>query len=223
MNNLSDNLFHKTFLTILRGEDILDTTFKRVSDLDYKKINFDTLPKTTDTVIRVAPFLLQAMKKEQCLDTSTQEYYIATDVPTNTKYICYRNLLMIDIDNKHGNSYTEDFILKHFSNIPCSTFSIFKSVQGYHVFCISHKFDYRNVQTMQFMIDNFSDFYYCVYSYIRGFSVRLNRKFNEPNNKSLYIDLGVFGDNLCIQQDLVDLVNIHVTAAEQFKDTISLL
>jgi hypothetical protein len=90
----------------------------------------------------------------------------------------------IDIENR--DNLTDEYIIKYFKQKK-ESFRIYKSINGYHVFCTSKKFKYRDVNSVQFMLDNMCDKYYCLYSYLRGFCVRLNKKFDEistdPNYK----------------------------------------
>lgn len=214
-------LFHHSFLKILRGEDPLEHISKNLTK-DFKSINFDVLPKTTITIKQIAPILLDSIKCDQELLKSTDDYYVARDISTNVIYICFKELLMIDIDQqKNSQTFTDNSILDHF-NFPDKCFHIFKSNNGYHVFCISQPFIYRNEETSQFMLDNFCDFYYCVFSYIRGFSVRLNKKFNEYEVSQLYIDLGVTGNKESIDPRLQTLVHKHISLVNKYKDTLNI-
>lgn len=206
-------LFHQTFLTILRGQDELQYNTSRILPIEI-----DTLPKNTETILKVAPVMLEGVKREQELLETNKEYYVAKDISTNTYYMCYKDVLMIDIDlHKTSDELTELDVTRHFSNIPGHCFKIYKSKNGYHVFCLSHRYSYRKEETIEFMLNNFSDFYYTVYAYIRGWSVRLNKKFNEID--SMYKCLGVFGDIHCRDLDIERLVDKHIQYVKRFDTT----
>jgi hypothetical protein len=201
--------FNKSFLDILQGNDSLDVIYNDcISNGIDGKFNYDLLPKTVDNAIKLAPFLLQNMKKQQVLIETTPDYYIAQDTVDNTIYICYKNLMVIDIDDKLKN------VVNHFS-LKKESFSIFSSRNGYHVFCISKKVDYRDKETISFMIDNFCDFYYSIHTYIRGFCVRLNKKFDEDENGLPYQFVKLI-DNGNIDPHLLDLTNKHFELTKKY-------
>jgi len=201
----------KTFQTIQENKDILDKTYSFIKNIGINcNFDFNILPKNVDTVKKIAPILLQTIKKEQELIEDTEDYYIAKDIQTNTFYICYKNLLMIDIDNNNNTSFTESEIINHFSNLNNYSWMIYKSNGGYHIFCTSETFEYRNLKTINFMIENHCDFYYSIFSYIRGFCTRLNKKSTEPLNTPLYKLIKVINDENS-NKDLIKLVLKHTT------------
>lgn len=208
--------FNKTFTDILKGDDPLDIIYQECIENGIRAFNFNILPKTPDTVKKIAPFLLQSMKKEQILIKAKKDYYIAKDTIDNVIYICYKNLLIIDLDNPEK---SELEIIEHFKQFKDHSFSIYSSRNGYHVFCVSHKFEYRNLDTVKFMIDNFCDFYYSVHSYIRGFCVRLNRKFTEEKGE-IYKFICTTNENLA-DSHLLELTNKHYKLSKKYsKDEI---
>ena len=206
-------MFHHTFLKILKGEDPLENNVMK----EFQNINFDVLPKTAETIVKIAPFMLKAIKKQQELIETTENYYVACDIPTNTYYMCYKNVLMLDIDKKTNPDLTDAFISNYFSKLQDYCFRIYKSQGGYHVFCVSQPFDYRDYDTVKFMLDHKADFYYTVYCYIRGFSVRLNKKFYENDTTPLYIDLGLFGNEALLHKNMDKLVNVHIKYIKKYQ------
>jgi hypothetical protein len=128
--------FHHTFLNILK-----DTSSSPPNV--YSDFNFNILPKNFNTIQKITPFLINKIKKEQELLDTNENYYIARDTIDNTIYICYKSLLMLDIDNP-------EFDLSH---LPLNmSFDIYKTQNGYHVFCISQEFDYHTQEAMEFII-----------------------------------------------------------------------
>lgn len=202
--------FHRTFLDILFGKDPLDTLYNEIKDHVNFKFNFDLLPKCSDTVEKIAPHLLQSMKKEQELIDTTEDYYVARDLVDNTIYICFKELMVIDID-QGSEQLDVDKIIKHFSEIKEMSFRIYgrkdelNNFCAYHVFCTNKKVGYRDKETISFMIANFCDFYYTIHSYIRGFCVRLNNKFKTPNQYEFICKINADQEDL----DLVKLVELH--------------
>ncbi len=223
-------LFHKSFLKILDGTDSLFKIRTRLSELDENQtfinkhrqtnIDFDTFPKTSDSVIKLAPLLIEKTKKDQILLETNEEYYVAKDIQTNTIYICFKNLMMIDIDMHKVKLHQDDIIAK-FKQSKEHCFRIVKSKNGYHVFCTSAPFPYRNQQSIQFMLEHSCDFYYSIYAYIRGYSVRLNPKFAEANN-NIYTDLGTFGNNSLLDSQLDTLVDKHLMLCNKYKSQVNM-
>lgn len=212
-------MFHHTFLTIMKGLDPLETNATEECD-------HSLMPKTAESIIKMAPFMLQGVKRKQVLKEATEDYYVARDLDTGVVYICYRDLLMMDIDNKNDSPadavlFTDELILNHFSKLDNMCFRIFKSKNGYHVFCVSQPYHYRSIETMEMMLTNHSDFYYCVYCYIRGFSVRLTRKFNERKGVPIYTELGTVGDLSLQDSRLSNLVDKHLTLMSKYKEYMS--
>jgi hypothetical protein len=173
--------FHTTFLNILENKD-------PIKDLGNPHDKIDI--ECAHDIINNAGYFLDGIKRPQELLNTNIHYYVARDMTTNTVYICFRNLLMIDIDiNKidaeHRHNITDDYIINHFQQRK-ESFRIYKSINGYHIFCTSKKFKYRDLTSIEFMLNNMCDKYYCLYSYLRGFCVRLNRKFDEISSDPNY-------------------------------------
>ncbi|NBO99450.1 MAG: hypothetical protein EBU90_04885 [Proteobacteria bacterium] len=222
-NNTSE-LFHHSFLSILRETDPLFERCKQLEQTNTQlfNTNFDMLPKTAESVIEIAPLLLRKVKRAQTLIDSTADYYVASDNATSTVYMCYRDVLMIDIDLKHQELEAAE-VLDYFDNIPNYAFKIFQSARGFHVFCISQRFHYRDPLVIQFMLSHFADFYYTVYAYIRGFSVRLNPKFNDGTDRPIYQELGTVGDRELIDKDVLALVDRHIELCKRYKNQLSIV
>jgi hypothetical protein len=207
-----EKLFHQTFLDILNGKDTLDLLYNKINKYVDFKFNFNLLPKCSDTVEKIAPYLLQRMKKEQELIETHKDYYVARDLLDNTVYICFKELLIIDIDGDKNHKYTNiEDIKNHFSNYIGFSFMIYgrkndlNNYYSYHVFCTNKKFKYRDKETASFMINNFCDFYYTVHSYIRGFCVRLNNKFKNNNKYEFICSINDKNEDI----ELVKLVTLH--------------
>lgn len=174
--------FSSSFLEILRGEHPLENIVLKKECKNYKN-HIYKLDKTVENAIKIAPIILQEIKKEQKIIKYDYDYYVALDVPTNTFYICFKNILMIDIDSDA--IFKEDVcVINHFEKLD-ESYCIYKSTNGYHVFCVSKYFNYYEKETLQYLLDNHCDYYYAIYCYLRGFCVRLNKK-NINQNDQLY-------------------------------------
>lgn len=202
------------------------------SDLSIENVN---------DIIRLAPAFISGVKRDQVLIKTSDDYYIARDILTNTVYICFKDLLTIDIDvdtdkntdinldinndiNLDKNTdikldiNNDEKIMDYFSKLS-ETFRIYKTPRGYHIYCTSKRFPYRDKDTISYMLNNFCDKYYCVYSYIRGFSTRLNNKFNNQG-QIVYEYIGkTNGEEDC---KLVKLVNLMESKSVKYKNNINL-
>ena len=194
--------FHHTFLNILKNNS------EKPLDIN-SNFDFNILPKTFNTIQKISPFLIDKIKKEQELLDTNDNYYIARDTVDNTIYICYKNLLMLDIDYEIDINYLPKDM----------SFDIYKTKNGYHIFCISHEFNYKTQNTIDFMLNNHSDFYYTCFTYLRGWCVRLNKKFNE--NNPIYKHICLI-DNNNINKNLLELSQLHFKLIDKYSDTLNL-
>lgn len=161
------------------------------------------------------PYFLQGIKREQFLIETTPDYYISRDGKTNTVYMCFKNVLMLDFDN------TTESQLEILNKLPMS-FKIYSTTKGFHAFCISKKFQYRNIGTVEFMLqfkDSGVDIDYIRFCYLRGFCVRLNNKFEQKGeNYKLY---KVINPEL-INPELEKLVDLHFSKCELYKNDLNI-
>ena len=214
-------------------------------------------------IIEVSPYLIHTLLKPQELIHAEKNYYIANDIFTNLHYICYKDLLMIDIDEYKNcdkidicdklphcicqienviNDWEQDEIevkarcvLWKKKICQCNNtekilrYRIFKSRGGYHIFIISHKMDRHNKIAMQLMIEAECDFFYIIYSYIRGWCVRLNKKQTENKDNQLYTYYGdvikgkfvMYDDNSLATNRIEELetyINIHMNLCGIFEN-----
>ena len=95
-------------------------------------------------------------------------------------------------------------------------FMIYTTRNGIHLFLVNRKSDYKNLDDIKIMLDLNCDYYYSVYCYIRGWSVRLNKKKND--NEVLYTYLCDVGNTNKKDEHLVKLVNLHINLLEVFKN-----
>lgn len=206
-------MFNTSFLNILNGKDDLEKYYD-------KNIETKGIVRDLDGVRLLGPSFLQYIKNPQKLVETTESYYVAKDMLTDYMYICFKNLMMFDIDVKNYYTLSEKYIKNHFSKKQ-ECYRIFKSKNGYHVFCVSKEYPYRDLSSIKIMLENFSDYYYSVFCFIRGWSVRLNKKENETG--VIYTDLGLYGDKTKISNDLLELTDYHMKLVDKYSDTSNLL
>ena len=65
-------------------------------------------------------------------------------------------------------------------------YAIYESIGGFHAFVISHEFKNRDPEVIQLMIEAQTDYFYVVFTYLRGWCVRLNRKSKDPKGIPIY-------------------------------------
>lgn len=215
-------------------------------------------------VEEVAKITKMVIAKPQKLLIDHDDYYVAIDMALNTYYICYRELLMLDLD-----SYKDDIdlvqCLPHclcqvvptegevmdpgrkrqplwhqrlcVDGVNCQLrYRIFKSRKGYHAFVVSHKFEPTSPTAVGLMAESSTDFFYIIFSYLRGWSVRLNRKPGENVDEPIYTYMfdWFLGQSYDIDYDmtaqktidtcpgpllpeLADLIDTHVRLSDIFQ------
>ena len=138
--------------------------------------------------------------KQQIIEDNI-DYYIAKDISKNTYYICFKNFMLIDIDCSYKQYYEiMEKLCKFCEKNREFNFSLYKSSNGIHVYCMSHKLNYKSQKIMELMLFLYGDFFYVSKCYIRGWSTRLNRKISEyfqlincNNSKTIYTYMGSIG------------------------------
>lgn len=214
--------FYQTYVNI--SKEIFNGDLQKhhlsLDDASFRKYLIQQEGKTLEMIKILTPTLTYGIVKPQRLIFDEHDYYVANDMMTNTYYICYRTLMMIDIDFYKGE---DDKILDIFKTY-CQQdksllFRIFKTRNGLHAFLISRSADYRQDGDLQMMLDLGCDFNYTIYSHIRGWCVRLNPKTIEKemciDNYQLYTFLCDIGDGH-IDQKMDNLVDFHLTLADMF-------
>ena len=200
----------------------------------FRNYVLDKMGETTETVRLLAPALKPGMHKPQRLINDSTIFYVAEDMLTRTFYICFEKLLMLDIDwyKLECNSDVDDSLTEQqirdkqlevmVNNItelteknPELTFRLYLSQGGVHAFLTSREADRDNDDDLQLMLDMGVDFNYIIYSHLRGWSVRLNRKQKEPRGQSIYSYYATIGT---ADEDpgQLKLVRAHELLAERF-------
>jgi len=268
MSKYEDHKFYGTYLKLIEDNynyrkniemsdksDILEFN-KKLRHAKFRNFLISKLGQNYLTIIKLKDVMISLMIKPQRLLTNNLSFYVACDMITNTYYICYKELLMIDIDfykdntnkdnnntnntnntnnntnkgnnnkddnkdnnNKHINNKLQDIIdmfMKDVESNPNNCWSLYKTRGGIHAFLLSKKMDYTSEETCEYMLSLKSDFNYVIYSHLRGWSVRLNKKEKEEKmNNELLCQLGNPNN---IIKDLERQVNLHIKLIEVFKD-----
>ncbi len=196
------------------------------TDPSYRKKVILEAGHAVQTVLMIAPVLLPRIIKPQQLIHDDPDYYVAVDQVTNTYYVCYRTLMMIDVDwYKDDNDKTsiaerqESTIQKikdYCADNSQLCFRLYSSQGGLHAFLTSQESHYRDPLAVQMMLDLTTDFYYVVHCYLRGWSVRLNKKRIDTKDELYeYIDTVGSGEEI---EHLVNLTKLHINLVPVFTD-----
>lgn len=104
-------------------------------------------------------------------------------------------------------------------------YRLFKSRNGWHAFVVSHAFHYRDREAIQLMIEAMADYFYVIFTYLRSWCVRLNRKGDEIiGPKGMYPEIGdVIRGKLVSRRDNSvqvrsmneKLIDLHIDFASQ--------
>ena len=214
------NNFYQTFVT-----EVQQRTFKadsRIANSKFRKFIITQLGATLETLYLLRDSLAVTVQKPQrCLYADT-DWYLAVDTYTSTYYVCYQQLLMVDIDYGKGNQYlTVDPILaklREYAKLhPDLLLEVYASGKGVHVFVISQPHNYQCDASLTLMLELGCDFYYAIYASIRGWSVRVNAKLGET--APIYTKITRIGTG---QPDdhLVKLVQLHLNFLPVFAQTM---
>ena len=233
--------FYQTYINLLEEDRIkrnklityksLDVNHKPVDfDFERKLLNFDfrkfvlnKLGYNIETIKMIIPAIQGNMLRPQRLFIDKEDFYVACDMITNTYYICYKNLMMIDIDFYKNKDQDKEYIIEQFEKDNNNCWKLYLTRNGIHAFLVSKKINYHSDESLQLMLnfkrqkyttdeknidDTLCDFYYILYSYIRGFCVRLNKKKDEEKMEYLFIQYT--GNKDLIDINLDKLVNLHI-------------
>lgn len=214
-------MFHRSFLRILSGSDPLQHTTEDCGVHDLRGESQIHSVNSADDIIRTVGHYIQGVKRPQSLVETHGEYYVARDLKTNTVYMCYKKVLMLDIDN--AGLECEELVERLRGIHPAVSFQIYKTAKGYHAFCVSKRFNYRSKETVEFMYsfkDLGVDIDYIRYCYIRGFCVRLNKKFDgETSDNYRYVTTT---NPELVDATLKELVDLHVQKCADYQHDLNL-
>ncbi len=211
--------FYDSYLQMLQEDNELE--IEELKESAFRKKLLETQEHNVDLVKLMGTAVKHTLAKPQQLLHDEDDYYIGIDMYTNTYYVCYKNLLMVDIDYYKSDPTSEDDIIKSFEEYcedrPDLKFKLYRSRNGVHGFLVSHVANNWESYYLSMMLELGSDFYYTVYSYLRGWSVRLNKKKTDQSNV-LYTYITDVGIGKSVER-LEKLVDLHLNLVDVFKDT----
>ena len=185
-------LFFKSFLDNILNEKNIKNYNKKYHNNFFRSFIFENFKKNfnkindnqikLDNINTVSIFLKPFLNKPQRLLKDHDDYYIAIDMLTNTKYICFKEFCVLDFDINKNNYETKNDILYYINNntilndIP---YYRVETERGYHLYLIDKPRNYSDIETFFFINQFDCDDFYKFYCFIRGFSIRLSFKSND--------------------------------------------
>ncbi len=171
---------------------------------------------TYELIKMISDGFIDYINKPQRCFVSSENEYIAVDMNTNIHYICFKDILMFDIDSCES----EEVFLEKISNFVVKkndSYTVQKSTNGYHVFVTNRSFDFKSKQTIDYMIEFGCDTNYIICSYLRGFCIRLNKK-TLHENPLLYEHIGNYGTSH--DPEIIERINLIPVLIKKFSSQI---
>jgi hypothetical protein len=198
---------------ILQEKDLLLHT---LIQKDYNQLTHNdicSLFKKCDVTLSV-----NMKNLDYIIKTETEDYIIGEQFYKKTgnkimDIIAFKNLMVLDYDVKSYSETSKSELLNAITDRLKKTqysFSIYETYGGYHVYCTSNRFDYRDNSTHSLMKQLECDRFYIGFTKYVGFAVRLNRK---SNRNEPFIERFV----TMINQDFAD---DKLERLVQFKDAL---
>jgi hypothetical protein len=208
--------FYDTFLREVTNKEIDKKNFLKISA--FRTYILKTRRPNYQVIKKIAPGCLMYLQKPQRFiegsERSRSEYYVAVDMNTNLYYICYKNVMMIDIDNKKLKPILEK--MKWYHQNKGYSFVLFRSLNGYHLFVMNKYMDYKSEESVELMLDFNADINYILISYIRGYCVRLNKKGSDTEHRLYTYVCEVGSPDNTIKQ----LINLQFDYIDIFYDQV---
>jgi len=107
------------------------------------------------------------------------------DYTKNIDFIAFKNILMLDIDDKENIDEVCIILLLYY---PTELFYIYETFNGYHIYCISRFFNPKDMETIKLMESIKCDEMYIKFTFFYNmFNIRTSRKLNRIK-KEKYIE-----------------------------------
>lgn len=208
----------KYLMHILECENLklYDVTCKEINQLTHDDIKL--ILKELKVVNTFTPCF---KNKKYIIEKKTDDYIIGKQIINKNKeqiiysLICFKELLVLDWDVDMNNWINKSDLLKEIKDLLSKspyTFYIYETYNGYHAYCISHKFEYNNYKTVKLMKSLKCDISYISYTRKIGFVVRLNKK---PNRDEIFVEKFICQINKEIDENLKFLIYMKDTLLEK--------
>ena len=175
--------------------------------------------ESSEQLDKIAQETCRHLFRHQQLLYSNSTYYVACDVSTRTRYICYKDIVMLDFDVGKSGFCSKDDILTYLKSdviakYPCI---IHETCHGYHCFLLDERRQHNSFDTFMFLQSFRQDPNYSLYCYIRGFSVRLTRKRDDDTSRPLY--RVVHGQRGTLQRDIQRDIGVMFKYMDESQET----
>jgi hypothetical protein len=214
---MSCNGFYQSFIDILNvNENVIKTEKKVVISSSLRQYILQNEKNNLPLFEELSIGLKYTICKPQRLLKDTKDYYIACDLITNTYYICYKELMMIDIDGIEEDEIVELISIK--AKEENLIFELYRSRNGFHAFCVNKKMNYEDINDMKLSLELGTDYFYALYTHMRGWSVRLNKKGDEKEELDMYTYHSriQMDEELSANTELIKLVELHFLLSKEF-------
>jgi len=205
--NIENDVFYGSFVNLVNSSIDSLGYYNDYGFVKYLIKNEKTNEKITVSFVKdISKYFIRYVSKSQRLLYTNKNLYVAVDTCTNLHYICYKNVLMVDLDNKkkiNDKIFYENILLS--LKKKNDSFRIYKSTNGYHVFVTNRYFEYNSDETIQYLIDLGCDINYIICVYLRGFCVRMNKKTVFDKMYKHIIDINESNND----ESIISLINLH--------------
>lgn len=216
-------------------EALLDTlrAASDAGDAGDASVIVKNMPQTFEHLHAHAAFRASVLLKKapQEVLRNRPDYYMAYDPSTGTYYMCFKHLLMIDMDLEQylKKGKTVAHVFQSLEQHPNECFDVYKSKNGYHIFCVSSPKNYADPDDLRIMWDLGCDYWYMAWASLRGWCVRLNMKAREfadwmvsdQETPCLYSYIGRYGQTQKTNKRLLHLVKVHLRWSRRFATRVS--
>lgn len=199
-----NNNFYDEFINnknkISEYED--DSRLKVESFLEYFVNKY---PLNYENVKMLSTGLQNYINKPQRVLCNNKNNYVAIDMYTNLYYICFKDLVVFDIDLENNNLFFKNmkkkYLINKFKNYD-DIFYLDETKNGFHIFLLNKRYHHTSKEAIEYMIEFGCDIKYIVCTYLRGFCIRLNKK---NINDNMYIHCGIYNNSLNLYSDMIEI------------------
>lgn len=210
-----DSTINKTFTNALADKEFFEH-FKDDMLADYNNI------------FKYEKNLRQMTKKPYYLLHSEKDLYVGRETFGNVWYMCFRNLMMVDVDLGDDKEDLSEAViadykqfLQEYCDLPENAdklFMLFRSKRGIHNFLVSHKKEFNDLESLKTMLELKGDAFHSSFSFLRGYCCRLNKK-NKNDLDNVYDFIGYVGgsNNPKPLKSLMRQVMLHLDVIPYFE------
>lgn len=208
-DTINDQLFYDSYLNTMKQLAYKPCPY---SDQELRKFIFNKHGINYDTVVNCSPGVIPLVNGPQrCIYTDT-DYFVGVEMKNNTYYVCYKDILMIDIDFKYGPIDITGLPFRK-----TDSYLVQRSANGYHIYVTNRRFDLTSKEAIDYMIEFKSDITYIMCCYIKkGTTVRVNRKHKDEDPK-IYETMSTINQDL-VDPTIIERIRVQIKYIREFQD-----